>query len=701
MLNELYNLSGCLPKNIELKNWHPKLKTLPKVSRQKPCYRVLIGAEGVADIEPVRELPRDLRKWESAAGQSYPAFNIRPLYVHKKAGKETKKTFDDFLKKLSKSSNEPSPSEAISSWLQDSDPAWPASDIERIRKCLNAMPAELRRLVGQAPDGLKAWDVLLEHVVGMDAQGFHQQLTEVVKQKISRGQVLLDYVPLLLHVDETKKLTNSVAVLLDISEASFEYPVQSSKVIDWLNTQLNEAGTTDPTSRDSGDGDAFGKGLAGWEEKLPEVTLPILGPVKLRAMNHESPCQHRYGRIDAKSYVVGNEVRKQTKAALEWLVNSVFQGKTWVSAARAADTKELLFAYPAEIPEEPPAMAGMFGGVTENTAGDANLFAEHAARVTNALKGIPKPLNEIEVRVFALRKMDKARTQVALNRHYTAERIVSAAEDWQIGCRNLPSVQIGYFPQGERKPVWSEPLTPFPLETIWCLNTVWSHLGTQAARAKQFTAEDGVRLLLDNGIGLQQLGQRMLTVAVRNLGDLLTATAQQQHQGKAHTAGGKFNKQSTLTPAIFGLLLDKLGHKKEVYMKSAPYLVGRLLSLADQLHYHYCVHVRDGSVPPQLMGNALMPTALEEPVKALALYCNRILPYQAWAKTVSGDPARLAHYFLNALGRVCSELGEPCSDAPLSIPERCADVDKAQMLIGYLARSEKSDSKTILQGDEK
>lgn len=102
------------------------------------------------------------------------------------------------------------------------------------------------------------------------------------------------------------------------------------------------------------------------------------------------------------------------------------------------------------------------------------------------------------------------------------------------------------------------------------------------------------------------------------------------------------------------------------------------------------------------MGNALMPTALEEPSKALSLFSNRILPYQAWAKTVSGDPAGLARYFLSELGKVSSDLGDVCSESSLSIiPERCTDADKAQMMIGYLARPEKSDSETTKQGDEK
>jgi hypothetical protein len=62
------------------------------------------------------------------------------------------------------------------------------------------------------------------------------------------------------------------------------------------------------------------------------------------------------------------------------------------------------------------------------------------------------------------------------------------------------------------------------------------------------------------------------------------------------------------------------------------------------------------------------------------------LPYQAWAKTAGGEGAGLAKYFL-------SELGKACSDVALAdIPRRCADADKAQMLLGYLAKTEKSDS---------
>ncbi len=200
---------------------------------------------------------------------------------------------------------------------------------------------------------------------------------------------------------------------------------------------------------------------------------------------------------------------------------------------------------------------------------------------------------------------------------------------------------------------------------------------------------------LEDGVFLQPVLNRALYGVTRNAEGLVLALGQAHTQGQVFAAKS-YTRQAIILPSILGLLLFKMNITKEEYMKLPPYLIGRLLSLADQLHYHYCQHVRDGSVPPQLMGNALMPTALAEPIKALALYCNRILPYQAWAKTTSDEKAvGLAHYFLAELGKVCSELGRGIFRYTFNEPSRTLyNSDKAQMLIGYLARSEKSDSET-------
>ena len=120
-------------------------------------------------------------------------------------------------------------------------------------------------------------------------------------------------------------------------------------------------------------------------------------------------------------------------------------------------------------------------------------------------------------------------------------------------------------------------------------------------------------------------------------------------------------------------------------MKQAPYNIGRLLSLADQLHALYCKEVRGGGVPPQLFGNALMSTALQQPVTALSLFAQRVLPYQAWANTVnSGESVGLARYFLKEIGGISQAINESI------IPATLNDAERAEMILGYLANNKEN-----------
>ena len=52
-------------------------------------------------------------------------------------------------------------------------------------------------------------------------------------------------------------------------------------------------------------------------------------------------------------------------------------------------------------------------------------------------------------------------------------------------------------------------------------------------------------------------------------------------------------------------------------MKDTFFYIGRFLSLIDTLHLEYCKNVRGGNIPPQLLGNAHLQIALDNPVSAL------------------------------------------------------------------------------------
>lgn len=115
-------------------------------------------------------------------------------------------------------------------------------------------------------------------------------------------------------------------------------------------------------------------------------------------------------------------------------------------------------------------------------------------------------------------------------------------------------------------------------------------------------------------------------------------------------------------------------------MNGPAFLLGRLLSLADTLHREYCTHVRDGNIPPQLIGNALMPAAAERPQDALDRLRERIMIYKAWADKGTGDKYRLAKWAVSQMGQVCNQLAE------LTLPTEPGQPFRAELFLGYMAR---------------
>ena len=377
------------------------------------------------------------------------------------------------------------------------------------------------------------------------------------------------------------------------------------------------------------------------------------------------------------------------KNALEWITRDERRGRTWCDVSSlGGDASAMLIVYPSELPTEAPELAGLFGDKREQSDPDGLRFEACARRVTETLKGQSASSRNAELCIFVLTKPDGFRTKVLHSSRYTVQHLLNSADKWQALCRDAPPVMIRQFgSQKGGKFVWKRPLIPYPSEVVWCLNTVWKRMGTHAETAFNFQIADGLSLLLEEGPVLQAVTMRAVRAITSNSLSLLLALGQINHQGEVHPMGKIYSKQALLLPQILGLLLGKLDYKKGIYMKSPPYLIGRLLSLADQLHVQYCREVRKGQVPPQLVGNALMTNAMETPETALALLWQRIKPYHAWAQTVQGgDEVRLAKYFLGEIGRVCASLSDT------DVPSRCSDTDKVAMLLGYLARSEKEKS---------
>lgn len=693
MLNELYDLSQSLKAvNVSMESWHTCFKTCPKGTAT--FYALLDSSGETVDLIPITERERisSIRKWEVAAGVSFPAFNVLPLYEPRDS--EAKKTAVDLRKAIS-SKTPPAPqdiAQRLKSLVADSVSLWANKEPARITKCLTTLASDIAESLGVPPEEFVSISKLIARSQKLNAETLHAQLASLLIRKVvDASDSPVDWFDeLIFSSGKTPKRWSLIAELSDRS--SFAYPANHERVQSWMNSRFQaiEAISEQTTVANQNEQlDAFANMANRLDDSFPSVRLPKLGDVKLRAMSSESPCQKRYGVADAQSCRVGQLSRQDMKNALEWIGHPDRHQKTWCDVSSLNGVSGALFAYPSQRPETTPELAGLIVGLDAESDPDGALFEQCARRVTIALtepvRNEPHDQPTTEVRVFVLSKPDGFRTKVTNSGRYSVERLLASANDWDICCRNVPRILIRQFGinKGD-KPIWVEPFIPYPAEVVSCLNTAWERAGSHAEQIPGFDIGDALGLLLEDGVVLHSIATRALRTFISNSSSLVLALGQAHRQWRVHQMD-KNRKHSLLLPSIFGLLLAKLGRMKGNYMKGPPYMVGRLMSLADQLHVEYCLDERKGQIPTQLFGSALMPTALEQPEQALALLCQRIPPYKNWATRLQkGDRVGLVKFLLGEMGRLCNQLKD------CGIPKTADNADKAEMLLGYLASSEKT-----------
>jgi hypothetical protein len=279
--------------------------------------------------------------------------------------------------------------------------------------------------------------------------------------------------------------------------------------------------------------------------------------------------------------------------------------------------------------------------------------------------------------------MDKARTKVVFHRDYSAQRLADAAQDWQDGCANIPPIKMKAWGEEKGTITIAEPEAPFPLQIADCLNRIWRLDGRSGDEVKSVPKSAGIELLLDESAAIRQV-PHILTLAVRNGSELFLSLGDALHRNEVLNLKG-LNGHKQLMPAILGLLLWKAGIGKERYMEDSSYVIGKMLKIADELHALYCKEVRKGSLPPQLLGNALMAAALNSPTQALAQLALRVPPYLGWARTNSTDSAGLSRFFLKEFSILENKIQH------VKLPSRLDDPARAQLLLGYISASSRNE----------
>ncbi len=659
MINELYKLSVALDDaGINVQEWHRKLAPIPNISAKAPCVRIEISEGKVTSLSKVdKEQGKDLRKYGTKQG-SYPCMNLAALY---------RVTDDGIKKELSDLCEHPETLDAdkieeIRGWCRENN--WARKFRNKYKISMMNTTEELAEIAAEY-EPLRA--LIEESSRFSNPDDLHRALEDAAFGMLETGEDIALALYVLFYQGKAEEANDfgSISAALDSPRLrELGTPAVSRRFAEGLNEALLSAETLDKSEAGTSSVDAFGNSLEPVGEPMPAVKLAGGIEVTLRTMFKEQRCQTRYGRIEDRSYPISKPMRKRLQASLNWLGSSERKGRTWVNTGK----DEILFAYPAQLPEVPISFTDMFKPAENGEM----TFEQQAGKFISELRRTKREGSDSSadgIQIFILRKMDKARTKVVYTRQTDPYELERCCEEWTLGCKNLPVFFFG------------EPDVPFPLSTVDTLNHFWMQNGETAADNFNPTPKyHGMELLMEPGLSvaadLHILVEKTSTIA-KFLGNRLA------NRDFNHKIWDEIKKLLAVT----GLVLYRRGIRKDDYMENFPYLYGQLLKVSDELHALYCAVMRDGSIPTQLAGSGAYRGASEAPARTFGLLGQRMNPYITWARSYrtknvheKGKESWRAGWLLSMYEKTADKI-----DNVWQPGSRMNDAEKAQLFIGYLA----------------
>jgi hypothetical protein len=471
-----------------------------------------------------------------------------------------------------------------------------------------------------------------------------------------------------------------IPILFDLADCTkFRCRVASPRMGGYFSRRLN---ATEATGTGGGRCALAGVDMPLERDKMPSPRLPVLGDTYLMSMNADTPCQTRYGRIGTDIFPIGKQTANNLNTALIHLTAADREGKNWKRIPGKTKKKfNLLLVYLESTPLLDAAVAEQFSEPGESE----RLYTTLCGEVGKALRGRGAGDTDL-LHLFVLNKIDPGRVQVELSDTFTAGQVIEGGEEWERASQNRPAL-----------PLKGDEYVPFPSDIIRCSQMMWERGGESYSEAPGCRLADVYDVLIGGRLTAKEAAVTLLRLTLRRTADLLIAVGHAAHRGTKEAWKG-ISRESGRNPVIavslFGITLNKLGYRKESYMQEAAFLVGRFLSLADTLHAQYCEVKRKKDMPPQLVGNALIPTAINDPSRGLARIQQRLRVYQAWARGKEGTG--LARWSCGEMGKIANELA-----VRLTRGKRFDEFEQAQLLLGYLARTESNQEKASDEGAEK
>ena len=694
MLNELYLLRQALDRAcLRIPRQHPRVKT--PGSSAGPCLRVRLDEQGhVAAIEAVTrdEWPG---LWTVMEGKhnSFPVVRVsKPLCDISTEHEIWKKLGFDAEGKRKKKPSETTRISALTDILGNRCKICTQQELQFWRRLRDKKADELLRSVegSDLDETLREFARRFRKAVS-NLHPLFRKISECALTSVKSARLDdLDTVETLLvgkgpPKDGSKPPTMRVQLAFDL-DGSPDFPRQlySQRTKEHVKRIL-------PVEQRSSEDKHSACGYTGKEQSLqvspfPEVKLPVLNKdFPLVSMFRDAECNRRYRLTGSFIVPVAKDVALQTQDALTWIVAEERKGKTWRGVAngkfetargRKTERSDLLIVYVDGKPEIDANIADIFGSDEEKQ------FEVDAKTVCDALEGVEREHPGSKLNILLLRKVSEGQAHVVVAESPSVEDILSAAKWWQQASANVPKVTLSLPGKKGQPAVPASPKPPFPDQVVRLLSEEWVANGTRSNKVNGVGLGEVLALMLPTP-GKRELAQSMLDLTVHRLGPLLIGVVGAMCIDDARR-WDKYPPQSRKTAlravSTLGILLDAVDRRKESYMGETAFLVGRVLSLADTLHREYCKYVRGGDIPPQLIGNALMPVAADNPTDALDRLRERMMPYKAWADRATGADSRLAKWAVGRIGEICFQLSQ------LSLPPQTDQTFRAELFLGYMAR---------------
>jgi hypothetical protein len=482
-----------------------------------------------------------------------------------------------------------------------------------------------------------------------------------------------------------------VPLALDVGESDIPVRVGDPRMKIYVSTKLlkaNREGGQRPKERCA----MTGKERVLLDGAFPEVQLPELGNTKLFSKYDATPCEFRYikkpneWKDRRKSFPIGEDIVADIADAFRMLTAPNLKGKTWRMVANGKwegkkEKRDLLLVYCEGQPVISDEAADTFGSDDQERRSQ---FHNDAKALCRALESIIKRRPESRLHLLVIGKVDKEKKQVVFRLTPTPQQVFDAAERWQRAVyENLPKVTLP-LPSEKKgdQSIEGCPLPPYPDRVVRLLSSQWIRGGTEEQKMSGPSLRHVLDLMLRNEGRWEEAARNLLDLTVLRIGPLLIGVSAAFGSGEKEEKE-KFKPVARETAlravAVLGILLDALGRGKEIYMNDTAFQLGRLLALVDTLHREYCVHVRKGGIPPQLIGNSLMPAAADNPEDAIDRLRERINIYQAWAKG-EGEERKLARWAVGQIGQICNSIKRP-------LPTATDQKFRAELFLGYMARS--------------